>query len=59
MTEVGEDSQLLSQVLEAVRSGRGLDEVLAQVTPQLFARAEVQLIKAAVGNGEFQVCVCV
>lgn len=55
MTEVGEDSQLLSQVLEAVRSGRGLDEVLAQVTPQLFARAEVQLIKAAVGNGEFQV----
>ena len=57
MTEVTEDTQLLSQVLEAVGSGQGLEETLARVTPQVFARGEVQLIKAAVGNGELQVCV--
>ena len=58
-SDVREDAQLVSRVLEAVTTGRKVEEALGDVTEQLFFRIEVQLIKAAVASGNTQVCTTV
>jgi len=57
--DLKEDTQLVSRVLEAVTTGREVEEALRDVTEQLFFRIEVQLIKAAVASGNTQVCTTV
>lgn len=56
-----EDSQLVQRIIEAL-SGSGEEgslpeELNAEITPEVLARIEVQLIKAVMANGQLKVCV--
>lgn len=64
-----EDSQLVQRIIEALSGGGGSgggkggvglpEELETELTPEVLARVEVQLIKAVMANGQLKVSVCV
>lgn len=53
---------MVQRIIEALASGEGSglpEELETELTPEVLARIEVQLIKAVMANGQLKVSVCV